>query len=90
MSKRALRQVMQLDKGHTGKRQSGHPRYGLCSSKKELVKLDCCDNWVCDDEGRRRRHVLICPQQLYPQPSTLYPVRHHYNKECLYMGFWET
>jgi len=25
------------------------PRCGLCGKTKNLVKTDCCDNWICDD-----------------------------------------
>ena len=25
---------------------------GLCGKNKNLIKTDCCDNWICDDEGK--------------------------------------
>ena len=27
------------------------PRCGLCGKATNLVRTECCDNWICDDEG---------------------------------------
>ena len=27
------------------------PKCGICGKKKNLVKTDCCGNWICDDEN---------------------------------------
>jgi hypothetical protein len=35
------------------KRNEGtKPKCGLCGKKEELTKTECCDQWVCDDEGK--------------------------------------
>ena len=28
------------------------PRCGLCGKTKNLVRTDCCGNWICDDEDK--------------------------------------
>jgi len=28
------------------------PRYGLCGATENLVKTECCDTWICDDEDK--------------------------------------
>ena len=28
------------------------PVCGFCGKKKKLIKTDCCNNWVCDDEDK--------------------------------------
>ena len=32
------------------KNESKIPKCGLCGKTKNLIKTDCCDQWVCDDE----------------------------------------
>lgn len=32
--------------------QSDKPRCGLCEKTKNLTKIDCCGNWICDDEHK--------------------------------------
>jgi len=27
------------------------PRCGLCGASKNLIKTECCGNWICDDEA---------------------------------------
>jgi hypothetical protein len=27
------------------------PRCGLCGKTRKLTKTECCDQWICDDEG---------------------------------------
>jgi hypothetical protein len=27
-------------------------RCGLCGKTKKLIQTDCCDAWICDDEGK--------------------------------------
>ncbi|MFZ2975336.1 MAG: hypothetical protein WA055_01755 [Candidatus Moraniibacteriota bacterium] len=34
-----------------GKLKSNH-RCGLCGKSKNLVKTDCCGNWICNDENK--------------------------------------
>lgn len=35
------------------KKKSDKPRCGLCgSSRKKLIKTECCGNWICDDEDK--------------------------------------
>jgi hypothetical protein len=52
MAKRALSQIKQLDKGQTPKAKKGNvPRCGLCGNTENLTKTECCNNWICDDEG---------------------------------------
>jgi hypothetical protein len=49
------------------------PRCGLCGKTKNLIKTQCCDNWICDDEdkyvmfsyarnscSRNHSHFTIC------------------------------
>ncbi len=36
--------------------QKDKPRCGLCGKTKNLVKTECCDNWICDDE---QKYVLF-------------------------------
>lgn len=33
------------------KQQLARPRCGLCGKTTELTKTECCDQWICDDEG---------------------------------------
>lgn len=28
------------------------PICGLCGKKKKLIKTDCCNNWICNDENK--------------------------------------
>jgi hypothetical protein len=28
------------------------PRCGLCGKTTKLIKTECCDNWICDDEDQ--------------------------------------
>ena len=30
----------------------GRPKCGLCGKTKKLAKTECCDQWICDDEGK--------------------------------------
>ena len=53
MAKRALHQVTKLDRGKTKRKTKGEARQcGLCGNTENLVKTECCDNWICDDEGQ--------------------------------------
>ena len=53
MAKRALRQVAKLDKSKTNRGTKGKKRRcGLCGNTENLVKTECCDNWICDDEDQ--------------------------------------
>lgn len=29
-----------------------NPKCGLCSKTKNLIKTECCDNWICDDSHK--------------------------------------
>ena len=31
---------------------SDQPRCGLCGKTKNLTKMECCGNWICDDEHK--------------------------------------
>ena len=33
-----------------GTQSSGRPRCGLCGATKDLIRTECCDQWICDDE----------------------------------------
>lgn len=35
----------------TGK-ESDKPRCGLCGKTKNLIKTECCGNWICNDEHK--------------------------------------
>jgi len=34
------------------KQKSDKPRCGLCGKTKNLVKTECCGNWICNDEEK--------------------------------------
>ena len=34
------------------KENSGSPRCGLCGKSGKLIKTECCDQWICDDEDK--------------------------------------
>lgn len=34
------------------KKKSDKPRCGLCGKTKNLIKTECCGNWICDDEHK--------------------------------------
>jgi hypothetical protein len=38
----------------TGKKDKdgGKPRCGLCGKTKKLMKTECCNQWICDDEDK--------------------------------------
>ncbi|HUP82137.1 MAG TPA: hypothetical protein VM260_26530 [Pirellula sp.] len=38
-------------KGKTSAVLMDNPRCGLCGATKNLIKTECCDNWICDDEA---------------------------------------
>ena len=55
MAKRSLREIKRLDRGKSPKKRGGDvPCCGLCGKTENLTKTDCCDNWICDDEGKYR------------------------------------
>jgi len=31
---------------------AGKPRCGLCGKTRNLIRTECCGNWICDDEGK--------------------------------------
>lgn len=33
-------------------KRGGAPRCGLCGKTDKLIPTRCCDNWICDDEGK--------------------------------------
>lgn len=35
-----------------GKGRSTKPKCGLCGKSAKLTKTECCDQWICDDEGK--------------------------------------
>ena len=35
-----------------GKGRSTKQKCGLCGKSTKLTKTDCCDQWICDDEGK--------------------------------------
>lgn len=34
------------------KKKADKPRCGLCGKTKNLIKTECCGNWICDDEHK--------------------------------------
>ena len=38
-------------KAGTGRREQ-QPRCGLCGKRKNLIRTECCGNWICDDEHK--------------------------------------
>jgi hypothetical protein len=54
MPKRVLQQIESLDQEEkiTPTKKGNKPRCGLCGNTKNLIKTDCCDNWICDDEDQ--------------------------------------
>jgi len=36
----------------TSKQNKSSKKCGLCGSTKKLIKTECCDKWICDDEGK--------------------------------------
>jgi hypothetical protein len=35
----------------SGRKVAAGRRCGLCGKTRNLVKTECCDQWICDDEG---------------------------------------
>ncbi len=70
-SKRKTRQEAQ----RTGAAPGEGPRCGLCGKTGELIRTECCGNWLCDDEdqyvmfsyahnscSRNHRRYTLCGQ----------------------------
>ena len=36
----------------TKKQTKDHPRCGLCGKTKNLIKTECCNQWICDDADK--------------------------------------
>jgi hypothetical protein len=63
------------------------PRCGLCGKTKNLIKTDCCGNWICDDE---HNYVMFSYARNSCQRNhdryTLCSYHHHEKHE----GDWKT
>ncbi len=35
-----------------GKKVQEKPKCGLCGKKRNLIQIDCCGNWICNDEHK--------------------------------------
>jgi hypothetical protein len=46
MSRKEIKRHRDLQTG------TDKPRCGLCGKTKNLIKTDCCGNWICDDEHK--------------------------------------
>jgi len=37
---------------HKTVKKEPNPRCGLCGKTKNLIKTECCGNWMCNDEHK--------------------------------------
>lgn len=60
MAKKGLNQIKSVELGTTGQKKKGNKRQcGLCGGTNNLIKTNCCDNWICDDEDQYSV-IFIC------------------------------
>src|SRR6185295_4110449 len=77
--------IMQTKKAKSN-RNASKPKCGLCRKSRNLMKVECCDNWICDDEHkyamfsyarnschRNHSHYTLCA--------------HHHNEQ--HSGKWQ-
>lgn len=79
-------ETIMKQKKHISQRRSVKPKCGLCGKSRKLIKTECCDNWICDDEDtyvifsyarnsclRNHNHYTLCA--------------HHHNEQ--HTGEWQ-
>lgn len=69
------------------KKRRNVPRCGLCGKTGNLAKTECCNQWICDDEGE---YVVFsyARNSCYRNHSRYTLCGYHYNEE--HSGDWKT
>lgn len=67
--------------------QSEQPRCGLCGKTRNLIRTECCGQWICDDE---HEYVMFsyARNSCHRNHARYTLCAHHYNEQ--HAGDWRT